>query len=427
MNKSNLKPRKFRKITPKEIVHFEGDSFNLPSDIAQGPEVDSKTKKPVRDLGRELMEEITVPIDVDELQKGHKIVATDDQIKIVQSSTRSKRKSKENDGLMLTVIPHDYEVELVGQLGGMSLFAAERANHFHLVIDDRVENCIRQFHIPHYCLALTLAASMRVPRDIATRTLECLDTTPVRLATGKNGKIGFVYRAQGLFLEGPIGQKLSLAITNTVPVLQAAQKKVQERNGIFSLPKAKTVDGHLIESAVKGIIEAIAFEKVKLGKLTAKQFGIFSAFCTHLDFPSAIRNEATQRELINNHFDCYGQNGEDSTLNDLVIKVQDKIFPCRIWGAGIQKTRDEAAEAFAVAISKLNDYQCTQFALMKGMHAGNIFPVLAAIIGCISYDVYAELLSGGFQPNSKDEQWVRSTTPYIEMFGSLSGKEPHES
>ena len=51
-------------------------------------------------------------------------------------------KIKSNDNLMLTVIPHDFDVELIAQSNGMALFAAERDDHFHFVIDDQAEHCI---------------------------------------------------------------------------------------------------------------------------------------------------------------------------------------------------------------------------------------------------------------------------------------------
>ena len=177
------------------------------------------------------------------------------------------------------------------------------------------------------------------------------------------------------------------------------------------------------------LIRAILFEQKMFPVLDASEFGIYSAFCTHTDFPAALRQESTQRQLLELHFDFYRPDYYgDAPLSNITeplvnaaLKVQDHLFPKRVWEPDMALDLDAAVPALREAVARLNDYQCTQFVLMNGMHEGSLFPALAAITGCISFEEYKEIATAHCQPDSHHEQWVRSTASYIELFGQLTG------
>ena len=127
--------------------------------------------------------------------------------------------------------------------------------------------------------------------------------------------------------------------------------------------------------------------------------------------------------MIEAHFNSYGDDFSNQALVEAALKVQDKIFPSRIWAPGISVDFNHRLEALRSAVGKLPHHQCTQFVLMNGMHDGSLFPALAAITNCISFDEYKALATANCQPDSEHEQWIRKTASYIDLFGRLASED----
>jgi len=75
----------------------------------------------------------------------------------------------------------------------------------------------------------------------------------------------------------------------------------------------------------------------------------------------------------------------------MIMTVQDKLFPYRIWGKDSKVSVDSAIEALAAVVSKLRRVQRTQWVLLNGMHGGSLFLQLAVISGVITWEDYRVL------------------------------------
>jgi hypothetical protein len=106
------------------------------------------------------------------------------------------------------------------------------------------------------------------------------------------------------------------------------------------------------------------------------------------------------------------------------MTVQDTLFPYKIWGVDSKMPVARAISALVVVVSKLDPVQRTQWVLLNGMHGGSLFLQLAVLSGIITYDDYRQFQTQDYQPGSREDQSLRSTTSYIELFGELGSAGP---
>jgi hypothetical protein len=338
----------------------------------------------------------------------------------------------EDEDFMLQMIPADFNVSLVSRVGASALFMAEREDHFHFVIYTQFlmegggqAGGTKQFHVPHYSMAAAFANLNQLQARVRDAA-ECPLSFQVPLGDAfklllDNELWHFAYNGNRFTMESDTGSKVLKRLQKWSARLAAADKAVKVRNGLFYLPGAKTVGKLAIEHKQRKLVRAIAFEREIHGNLDAcNRFGIYSAFCTYRDSPIVLRQEDTQRELIEAHFNCYGDDFSNQALVEAALKVQDSVFPFRMWAPGLSVDFDHRLLALRSAVGKLQDHQCTQFTFANGMHEGSLFPALAAITNCISFDEYKDLIAAHCQPDSDQEQWIRNTASYIDLFGQLA-------
>lgn len=168
------------------------------------------------------------------------------------------------------------------------------------------------------------------------------------------------------------------------------------------------------------LIEAISFEKEVRVRLNYREFGIYSAFCTLVDF---CMNKPVAMSQIREHIE--GQFSYDPAeigegFRSLAMNVQSKLFERPFWGLGIHVEVDEAIASLAEAMSRLSSVQRAQFTLMNGMHGAGLFLPLAVVSGVASFEDYISWKTSHLQPDSDEEQSIRRDVAYIKLLGDLS-------
>jgi hypothetical protein len=202
-------------------------------------------------------------------------------------------------------------------------------------------------------------------------------------------------------------------------ILNRSRKRVVREDGLYVVADAKTQGGNPVASKSRLLMDGIAFERSLLRRLSAKQFGLYSAFCTHRDFPCAVDKKSCLKEMLEAHFEFYETHPPSEDFLEVVLTVQDSFVGCRIWEPGAHMPIEQAIGVLAAALSKLDAVQRTQMVLLNGMHGGSVFLQLAVLAGMVTCEDYTQFRTASYQPNSEDEQWIRNTASYIQLFGDL--------
>lgn len=226
---------------------------------------------------------------------------------------------------------------------------------------------------------------------------------------------------QGAVVQSTASGWLGDRLRSLSSTLAAARKKVLFVPGEgFLLPGAVTNDGNPVASVSGELIAGIAFEKVLRRRFNPRDFGLYSAFCTHVDFPCALHKKSCLKELIDHHFEAYREGFPDNGLVEAAQEVQSRIFPFPIWGPGIATDPSRSLDALQAAVAKLDPVQKTQVVLLNGMHGAGIFVALATVTGINTFEQYKDFQSAGFAPDSEEEQFLRISSSFIDLFGSLA-------
>ena len=314
---------------------------------------------------------------------------------------------------MLAMIPQDFEVKPIFQGAGASLFAARREDVWHFVLatsrkiaPNQESTDIGQFHWPRYSVARALAAN----KDGGCPTM----IRELGLSFGINKSTvslrGVVY---------PLPEGLVEEIREDVGYLEQASSKVTRKDGEFAVVGASTSRGNPVAAGSRSLIEAIAFEREIRTDLDPRHFGAYSAFCTWRDF---LRDDPSRKgaiaagmaeEMIGWDPDAIG----DDAYWDSVFSIQERLWGARVWGPDVDVKQDVLNDAFSRAFERLSSIQFAQFILMNGMHQGGPFHPLATLFGLIDFAGYKDWRTREFQPDSQEEQSVRSQSAFIEILG----------
>ena len=311
------------------------------------------------------------------------------------------------------MIPNDYDVALVFQDDDVSLFAAHRPDvwHFVLATTKRVAPNyqsidIGQFHWPRYSVARVIASggSTLIPELVQQMGIHVSgDNLSVTLR-------GRQYR---------MPEKLLADMRKDLPVLEKAIAKVQARAVGFDVSGAVTSRGFPVVAEQRSLAEAIAFEREARKTLETRNFAVYSAFCTYRDFlrddPTKKRDIATgmAEEMVTWDPDAIG----DDAYWESVFEIHERMWGARIWGPGVDAEKDVLFDAFFRAFERLSSIQFAQFVLMNGMHRGGPFHALATLFGLIDFNGYKYWRTREFQPNSPEEQEIRTHSSFIELLG----------
>ena len=334
----------------------------------------------------------------------------------------------------------DFDVDLIGTCGESALFGALRkggservstANgpwqshvmgvwHFVAVTGSGNLFQTRQWHIPRYEMAREMAQRKKIFDQFGDRT-----SSPIageiaglhmRMANPENLA---VHLPDGVIFQ--ITPAFTQKLQSDIPFLKKACEKVRERDGEFYISRIKSAAGHPVESPSQSLVEAIAFEKATRPRMTAGNFGIYSAFCTYRDFDMSIQApDSMIREILATQFE-YEPEEIPADIHELFLTTQHRLLPQPVWGRGIKIEIDEAAPILAEGMASLTRTQRVQFILMNGMHGAGLFLPLATLMGLCDFEEYAHYMCRGFQPDSPEEQDRRKEISYIRLYGELSG------
>ena len=319
-----------------------------------------------------------------------------------------------SDDFLLTMIPDDFNVVRLGSCDGLTLFGAERKGLFHFVCH-KAGAGLWQHHIPHF----RIAEAINPAGGTTEETLQCPLADDLSLLTQKSGPLGLMTGGVCFHLDGSAGAPLADRMLRAAKVLNTARKRVVCENGHYVVAGAQTQGGKPVSSKSSRLMDGIGFERSLLRRLSAKQFGLYSAFCTHRDFPCALDKKSCLKEMVEAHFEQFYAGAHSEDFLQMIMAVQEALFPYRIWGKDEKVPVDSAIEALAVVVSKLGRVQRTQWVLLNGMHGGSLFLQLAVISDVIAWEDYRRFQTQNYQPDSPEEQSIRSSASYIELFGEL--------
>jgi len=343
------------------------------------------------------------------------------------------------DNFMISQTKIDFDVDLVGTCGESALFAtlrnggAERVStvnglwqthvmgvwHFVAVTGQGNLFQTRQWHIPRYEMAREMAQRKEVFDQFGDRSgspiIGEIGGLPTRMGSPEKLEVPL---EDGLIFS--IDPEFTWKLQADIPLLEKAREKVRERDGEFFIPCLKTAAGHPVQSSSKELLEAIAFEKATRPRMTAGNFGIYSAFCTYRDFDMSTKApDSMIREILAAQFE-YEPEEIPAEIHELFLTTQHRLLSQPVWGRGIEMEIDEAAPILAEGMASLTRTQRVQFILMNGMHSAGLFLPLATLLGLCDFDEYAHRMCQAWQPDSPEEQDRRKETAYIRLYGELA-------
>jgi predicted transcriptional regulator len=332
-----------------------------------------------------------------------------------------RMKRSNNTELMREAIASDFAVQQVAEDKNWLLFAREGKDFFHFVEYDTETNKITQHHVPHLAVARGIEAAESGRSKLTDEAQGYVASVQgkISIASQIGSEMFFVIDGDAIpfsVLRAGIDERLK----RTFPMLTTARKRVVFERGRYEIPGAMTHHGNPLSSVSKDLIEGISFEKLLRRRLNARDFGLYSAFCTHADFPCALDKGSCIKELLDRHIDCYGEDLPDNVLGAVAPEVQGRLFPFSIWGPGVTADPARAIDALEQAVAKLDPVQRTQVVLLNGMHGANIFLAMAAVTGILSFEQYRDFQAADFAPDSEEEQFLRISTSFIELFGEVA-------
>jgi len=314
---------------------------------------------------------------------------------------------------MLAMIPNDFDVSPVFQDDEASLFAAKRSDVWHFVLATTKQLApnhqtidIGQFHLPRYSVARALASSSHGAMP------ELIQQLGVRVSVD-----GVAVTLRGKQYRLP--QKLLDDMQKDLPVLKKAAATVTAGKTGFTVSGAVTSSGFPVVAEHRCLAEAIAFERETRKDLDPSNFGVYSAFCTWRDF---LRDDVSKMKEIATGMAEEMVTWDPETIGDdayweSVFVIQERLWGERIWGPGVDAEEDVLFDGFFRAFERLSSIQFAQFVLMNGMHQGGPFHALATLFGLIDFDGYKYWRTREFQPDSPQEQEIRTHSSFIQLLG----------
>jgi hypothetical protein len=311
------------------------------------------------------------------------------------------------------MIQNEFDVELVFQDESASIFSACRPDVWHFVLATTNQVApnyqsidISQFHWLRYSVAraLTSQGSANVPHLVQ--------------------KIGIQVGGEHLTVtlrerQYRMPENLLAEMRKDLPILEKAAAEVKAGAVGFEVSGTVTSRGYPVVAEQRSLAEAIAFERETRNTLDPRDFAVYSAFCTWRDFlrddPNKKRSIATgmAQEMMNWDPDVIG----DDACWESIFEIQERLWGVRIWGPGVDTEQDALIGAFFGAFDRLSSIQFAQFVLMNGMHQGGPFHALATLFGLIDFDGYKYWRTREFQPDSAEEQEIRTHSSFIELLG----------
>lgn len=332
-----------------------------------------------------------------------------------------------NQEMLIAMVQSDFDVMLWAHRPGRALFGALRKKTWHLIVATFKQDSeneayfhtnISQLHVPRFLMARELKALLEMRKAAAPEfPISSRLLGDVQVALLPNGRVDLsLLNTDGKGLPPAISEQLK----QDIPAYEKSGEKVKATDTGYSLPRSKSAHGGPVVHSSRDLIHAIAFERETQHRLDPKIFGIYSAFCTMVDFPHSEELPVDLLEdLIRQQFQASADDVPEE-IQDMFANVQGALLERPIWGAGLSVSPEAAVPLLADGLRKLSRGQRAQLLLLNGMHNAWLFVSLAAITGTISFGRYLDLLTEGMQPDSDEEQARRIDGAFIELFGELT-------
>lgn len=320
---------------------------------------------------------------------------------------------------MISVIARDFNVDHIASNKNAHFFASLKKQvwHFvHAIVNDSetgFHTNFKQWHIPRYVMANRMEYMRLVENQDPSMYFDFLPDLHISITASR--KITFSLRA----ITDGVNDDFKKSLEQDIPSLEISRTVTKEKNGIYTLPRSKTVNGNSISDESLELIQAIAFERLSQKKLDASQFGIYSAFCTQNDFSNEERHPRSEIERLMDEQFSYQPEDLPEDVLQAVMDAQIEFMGKHIWGPDVALSKNQAVDEFTEHLKKLKPRYSAQFSLMIGMHQASIFLPIAVIFEIITYRQYLDWMTAKLQPDSDAEQYMLGTTAFIELFGSL--------
>ena len=216
------------------------------------------------------------------------------------------------------------------------------------------------------------------------------------------------------FLSGEVLPDFArIELGSDVEKLKKSQSHVEKISSDYCLPEETTPNGNSVSYSTKEFLEAIAFEKLIHGKLDAMNFGFFSAFCTFRDFffEKNWPYDLTER-LVDGQLKYDPDDLSEEYMN-ISEQIQSVCLENIFWGRGIIGDRESFINAVQERMSFCTPIQQTQFALSNGIQTDSLILPLGLACGVLPIESYTQSLTLGLQPDSIEEQEVRTDAAFI--------------
>ena len=339
---------------------------------------------------------------------------------------------------MWQMIPNDFNVALISEVGDRRLYVGQRELIWHFVksipgvssqlAEGHFSWDIDQSHLPRYSVA-NAVMSLKAFNNLARDWFSPDD----RVVTHESQCVGIYSRGPESYdiglLETESGWPAEVVklIEEDIDILERCKTEIESQDDLFILPNVKTPAGYSVESDCNSLIQAIAFERAIRGSLDPTRISAFAAYCVWRD---VIEGQGLSRsyyeQLVDNQFRYNAEEFLGSPFLDLVMDVQTKMFSQPIWGIvdgyPIAINKSDATDVLMDAMANLNGIQLTQFWLMDQLHSAGLYLPLAQVIGTNSWQQYMIWKSQGFQPDSDEEQSLREETSFIKMIGDMASE-----
>jgi hypothetical protein len=308
-------------------------------------------------------------------------------------------------------VASDFDVSLVAKVDDDALFMARRDDVWHFVQatetaeGNRKGIGIRQFHCPRYSIARQLRSVADGSAMPATSGSIALQRDGAGVAVGIDGRVF------------PLPPKAIEHLREDQRWYDAAVRAVRETGEGFEVPGALTSQGASVIADVRGLAEAIAFEREVRKELDPRKFGVYSAFCTWSDF---IRDDDSRKDSIAAGMASEMVSWDPTTFGDdaywaSVTDIQQQFWNRVFWNRETRSDEDTLDAVFRSAFNELTSKQFAQFVLMNGMHKGGPFHALATLLGAMSFERYNEWRTYGMAPDSEEAQKIMTQTAFIQL------------
>lgn len=316
-------------------------------------------------------------------------------------------------------ITHDFGLDKLSDHGQHKIYGGLRGDIWHFIHlrDEGQVSHMMQRHVPRFIMARAVdSIAGKIPPDDKSVVMTH-DSRRAGICLMPDGKIAMVVGQSMHAIPDAVGKSFG----QDVEMLHESWKDVVNAGGQFSLPGAQTFSGNPVSYPTPGMIHAIALEKRQRGYLDAREFGIYSAYCTWRDFIDG-KPEKVDQIASGMAEDLSNWNANDignKQYWESVLGIQDQLFSERIWGPDIDTDYDTVYASMHAILSRLSSIGFAQFNLFCGMQPGGPFHPLALLAGMMELDEFNYWRCLGYQDDSEEEQDIRTQNAFIALLGAL--------